>query len=50
MSVPLQDRPLETVREEVIDQLILNYTMVKSRQMPLKGGLIKHTSLIVTNR
>ena len=26
MSVPLQDRPLETVREEVIDQLILNYS------------------------
>jgi hypothetical protein len=26
MTVPLSDRPLETVREEVIDQLILNYS------------------------
>ncbi|MCF2826018.1 MULTISPECIES: LiaF domain-containing protein [unclassified Pseudoalteromonas] len=26
MSVPLKDRPLESVREEVIDQLILNYS------------------------
>ncbi|MEJ6472756.1 LiaF domain-containing protein [Pseudoalteromonas piscicida] len=26
MPVPLQDRPLESVREEVIDQLILNYS------------------------
>ncbi|USD30494.1 DUF1707 and DUF2154 domain-containing protein [Pseudoalteromonas sp. SCSIO 43201] len=26
MSVPLQDRSLESVREEIIDQLILNYS------------------------
>ncbi|MCF6437393.1 LiaF domain-containing protein [Pseudoalteromonas sp. MMG022] len=26
MPVPINDRPLETVREEVIDQLILNYS------------------------
>ena len=26
MSVAIQDRPIESVRQEVIDQLIMNYS------------------------